>query len=707
MQILVDGNLLALAWVTEDFQAPGGVEIRSEFNWEIGRGVSLSIRPESLADLVRDPGLKYLDVGSRINSPRPLNDTSRILSDVDRAHAGAQNGLPSNYTGKGVLVGIVDIGFQTDHPTFYNADGTQYRVCRFWNQSVAGTPPQGYFYGAEFKDSAAIVKNIDPWHSHGTHVAGIAAGSGFKSPNNRYRGMAPEADLAFVNIAYKNDSLDGSALGDYIVANPAIIDAYQYLFKLGESRNQPVVTNLSWGMHTGPHDGTSLFDLSVNSLSNQGHVMVGAAGNDANNAMHIGWEGNNALDTFYSIAIDRSRNYYKHESVYVDIWGPRKVPSLSVQVSLVDTFGNVLLSSDWNQVGDCLNCGLSSEVLVSGTDTLWLRWMEQYPSTTQKPNIWLMAESNDAQRQYIRIGCVGQTVHAWNSGQTYRWTSGGFIDGHKGSAFGSQYVKGTRSFSVGENGGSGLQTLSVGAYTARKEWISAYNGYKAQNWLNVGEIASFSSNGPMPLSALSPSSVHRMKPDISAPGQNIASALHRMQVPAWLKDNIVSVDSWNGQPVYYVLFSGTSMAAPHAAGVVALYLQANPKLRADDIRMIWRTTALRDSYTGADSNSVYGLGKIQAFDGIQAATKLMAWEQVHASTRYSAFVDAQGQLHIPSIRGLSDVRIFNLNGQELLRVPHWSPQQTLSMESWPEGLYPVQCLDESGIHRFWVLNYKL
>ena len=106
MLVLVEGKILALAWVADDFQAPEGVEIQREFQWSIGRGVMLSIQPSALTTLVQHPKLKYIDAASRINSPRPLNDTSRILSDVDRAHQGLQNALPQDYTGKGVLVGI-------------------------------------------------------------------------------------------------------------------------------------------------------------------------------------------------------------------------------------------------------------------------------------------------------------------------------------------------------------------------------------------------------------------------------------------------------------------------------------------------------------------------------------------------------------------------------------------------------------------------
>ncbi|MBQ2497250.1 MAG: peptidase, partial [Prevotella sp.] len=38
--------------------------------------------------------------------------------------------LPSAFTGKGVVVGVMDIGFDLTHPNFYDATGTNYRIRR-------------------------------------------------------------------------------------------------------------------------------------------------------------------------------------------------------------------------------------------------------------------------------------------------------------------------------------------------------------------------------------------------------------------------------------------------------------------------------------------------------------------------------------------------------------------------------------------------
>ena len=97
-------------------------------------------------------------------------------------------------------------------------------MLRFWNQQVNGSSPIKFPYGTEYKDTLSILSAIDDDGSHGTHVAGIAGGSGLASPGFKHRGMAPESQLAFVGIKYANDTLPGSGLGDYVVANPTIID---------------------------------------------------------------------------------------------------------------------------------------------------------------------------------------------------------------------------------------------------------------------------------------------------------------------------------------------------------------------------------------------------------------------------------------------------------------------------------------------------
>ena len=68
-------------------------------------------------------------------------------------------------------------------PTFYDTLGNVLRVKRVWEQHKAGTPPTGFNYGNEITDTTnmLLVGNDVNSFSHGTHVGGIAAGSGIGS----------------------------------------------------------------------------------------------------------------------------------------------------------------------------------------------------------------------------------------------------------------------------------------------------------------------------------------------------------------------------------------------------------------------------------------------------------------------------------------------------------------------------------------------
>jgi subtilisin family serine protease len=128
----------------------------------------------------------------------------------------------------------------------------------------------------------------------------------------------------------------------------------------------------------------------------------------------------------------------------------------------------------------------------------------------------------------------------------------------------------------------------------------------------VGVGATDRSDTITSFSLLGPTIDGRIKPDFSAPGGSIVSA-------------------WSSGADYRTL-SGTSMATPHVAGVVALLWSANPALIGDydATYAILRESARRltdtrcgDSVFGP--NNVYGHGRVDAFAAVTRARVDVPW----------------------------------------------------------------------------------
>ncbi|MGH9838881.1 MAG: S8 family serine peptidase [Blastocatellia bacterium] len=161
------------------------------------------------------------------------------------------------------------------------------------------------------------------------------------------------------------------------------------------------------------------------------------------------------------------------------------------------------------------------------------------------------------------------------------------------AAIESQRAAGIMTVVAAGNSGSACSTvvdppsLYDAAYT-----IGAFSS-------STGTIASFSSRGPVTIDGS-----NRRKPDISAPGVSVRSAVR------------------GGG---YSSLSGTSMATPHTAGAIALLWSSHPELRHQitDTENILNDAAVDVSSTACSSNGVpnntYGFGRLDIKAAVDVA----------------------------------------------------------------------------------------
>jgi subtilisin family serine protease len=528
--------------------------------------VSLS----QLPTIAEDNTITSIELGEPLKAPTPIvtADTVSPPSSTERRF--------DPQGGEGTLIGIIDVeGFDFAHPDFLDVSGHT-RFVSIWDQGGDTRPsPNGFDYGSEMTQTHmnAAIDNAPSFGlppqileaqsqmvagSHGTHVASIAAGN---------RGICRKAFIAGVLISLPDEDEDRRRS---FYDSTRLAHAVDYLVDLAEDLRRahglselPISINISLGTNGHAHDASSAVSRWIDSaLAVPGRSVCVAAGN----------AGQEAAETPEDIGFIMGRI---HTSGQIPAAGlSEDIEWIVVGTGIDDVSENEL--ELWYSASD----RFAVSIRPPGGD--WIGPIEpgQFIENRQLDDGSFVSVYNELYypangANYIAVylspflsntETVGVPAGEW----TVRLTGievreghyHGWIERDNPRRFDPIGLVQPWFFPSFFSAASNVDNSSVSSLACGQRIVSVANLDQDEERINIS-----SSQGP--------TRDGRPKPDVAAPGTDIAAA------KGFTFDDS---DRWIGM-------SGTSMASPYVAGVIGLMLAKQPRLTAAQIGGIIQRTS--------------------------------------------------------------------------------------------------------------------
>lgn len=528
--------------------------------------ISCRVKRKNLLEVYNSPDTLSVKAPRLIPAPLSKEDIEMSVAMDNNKNLSRQ--FKTGYSGEGIYFATIDWGFDIAHANLRNVDGTT-RFKYLWDQN-GEYDGNKYGYGCFYSEDEInkALKTNTPYSTLKYHP-GRADIMGTGMHGTHVVDIATGTPTIGEGGVAPKTTIVAVQLGSNYVngSDMALGDSVRLVealdFIKSVTSDAPCVINMSLGSHGDSHTGKSLVEIVLDNFlaTHAGYAIVQSVGNYYQANCHLEYTLKNG-ETFNIDWNIPKRNPSPNE---VEIW---YAGSDKFSVNLIEPNGNIIATvSPFEDI----------EISLQQNPVGYIFHRSKEPNTGLN-HIDIILDSELKGKWIIQL--IGTEV---SNGSFHAYSERSDIGQAKFSQHQHSPLATTGSICNGEH------TITVGAY-------NHYEKHKP--------IVGFSSSGPTLFG--------KAKPDLIAPGYKILAAR--------------SASAFNFQPTHQLTTkSGSSMAAPHIAGSIALLFQKHlpKKLTIKETKYLLFNSLdfLPTHFSNQD--------KIRAGNGILNITKLLGSTQIN------------------------------------------------------------------------------